>query len=179
MKKLIVLYLLLIITVLMTSCSPQIPFTQSVRDKYKLSDTDIKAIQFYISDAIVLKRGDLSRENENNDGTLVVKSGESRQHIIFKRNAACVANSIVDNNKLTLGFENDTNKFLVFGSQGDPQGYYTLKALEWVSNKGKIKYGDQTYFTNPGSYRVFLMFKMKSLRNIQVEEKVVKGKKVK
>lgn len=172
--------LLVSISVALTACSPKIPFSQNLRDKYKLSDADLKGLQFYISDAIVLKRGeDLGREKGTNDGTLVIKSGKNLEQIVFKRNTACVVNQAVDNTKLTMVFEEDSKKFLVFGSDGDPNGYYSLKALEWINNKGKINYGDQTYYTNPGSQKTFLLFKMKSLRKIHMEEKVVKGKKVK
>lgn len=181
MKKLTVQLLLLICAgVLVTSCSPKIPFTQNVRDKYKLSDNDLKAIQFYVSDAVILRRGeDLGREKGTDDGTLVIKSGKNLEQIVFKRNTACVVGQAVDNAKLTMSFEDDAKKFLVFGSDNDANGYYTLKALEWVGGKGKINYGDQTYYTNPGSQKTFLMFKMKSLRKISVDQKVVKGKKVK
>jgi len=151
-----------------------------VRDKYKLSETDLKAIQFYVSDAIVLKRGeDLNREKQTDNGELIIKSGKNIEQLVFKRNTACVINQVTDNNKFSVSFEDAANKFLVFGSEGDPNEYYSLKALDWNKGKGKITYGDQTYYSNPGSQKTFLLFKMKSLRKINVEEKVVKGKKVK
>ena len=177
MKK-IILYLSTCL--FLASCSPKIPFTQSVRDKYKLSEEDLKRIQFYVSDAIILRRGeDIAREKGTDNGALVIKSGKNIEQIVFKRNTSCVANSVVDNNKLTMSFEDGANKFLVFGSEADPNGYYSLKALDWTGGKGKITYGDQTYYTNAGSQKTFLLFKMQSLRKIHVKEKVVKGKKVK
>ena len=177
MKK-IILYLSSCL--LLASCSPKIPFTQVVRDKYKLSDEDLKRIQFYVSDAIVLRRGEeLGREKGTDNGTLVIKSGKNLEQIVFKRNTACVINSVVDNTKFSVSFEDGANKFLVFGSEADPNGYYSLKALDWNSGKGKVTYGDQTYYSNSGSQKTFLLFKMQSLRKIHVDEKVVKGKKVK
>lgn len=164
---------------LLTSCSPKIPFTQAVRDKYKITEADVKSIQFYLSDAVILKRGeDLNREKGTDNGTLVIKSGKNLEQVVFKRNTACVVNQVVDNKKLTVNFEDGANKFLVFGSEGDRNGYYVLKALDWSTGNGKITYGDQTYFANGASQQTFLMFKMKSLRKVNVEEKVVKGKKL-
>lgn len=181
MKKIFVQFCSIIFGfALLSSCSPKIPFTQSVREKYKLTDEDLKHIQFYLSDAVVLKRGEeLGREKQNENGTLVIKSGKNIEQVVFKRNTACVLNTVTDNNKFSVSFEDAANKFLVFGSQGDPDGYYSLKALEWNGGKGKINYGDQTYYSNQGSQKTFLMFKMQSLRKINVDEKVVKGKKVK
>ena len=181
MKKIsIQLFIIISGCLLLASCSPKIPFTQSIRDKYKLSEEDLKRIQFYVSDAIILKRGeDLAREKGTDNGALVIKSGKNIEQVVFKRNTACVVNTVVDNTKLSVSFEDGANKFLVFGSEGDPNNYYALQAKEWNGGKGKIIYGDQTYYTNPGSQRTFLMFKMQSLRKIHVDEKVVKGKKVK
>ena len=165
---------------LLASCSPKIPFSQAIRDKYKLSDDDLKKIQFYLSDAIVLKRGeDLGREKGTDNGALVIKSGKNIEQIVFKRNTSCVTDQVVDKTKLAVSFEDGGNKFLVFGSEGDADGYYSLKALNWTGGKGEIKYGEPTYYSNSGSQKTFLMFKMQSLRKINVDEKVVKGKRVK
>ena len=170
---------LIALSTIFISCSPKIPFTQSIRDQYKLSPQEIKHIQFYLSDPIVLKRGE-SKENQKttDDGTLVVKSGKDLEQIVFKRNIPGAVSEIVDSEKMTIAFEDGNEKYLVFGSNGDRNGYYSLQALQWKGERGKINYGGQTYFSNPGSNQAILLFKMKSLRNVKVEEKVVKGKKV-
>ncbi len=178
-KTSVTTFLLAILLFVFDACSPKIPFTQAIRDKYKLTEADLKSIQFYLSEQVVLKRGeDLGREKGTDDGTLVIKSGKNLEEVVFKRNTACVINQVVDNSKVTMGFEDDPKKYLVFGSDGDPNGYYSIKALEWVKSRGKINYGDQTYYTYLNNQGVYLMFKMKSLKNVNLDQKVVKGKKL-
>jgi len=171
--------IIFLISIIITSCSPRIPFTQAIRDQYKLNDQDLKHIQFYLSDPVVLKRG-FSKENEKSteEGTLVIKSAKDVQQVIFKANTPGAVVDVFDNNKITIAFEDGIEKHLVFGSNNSRQGYYYLQALDWKDNKGKINYGGNTYFSNPGSDKSILLFRMKSLKNVKVDETVVKGKKV-
>jgi hypothetical protein len=172
--------LLASIAITSVSCSPKIPFTQSLRDQYKLSPEELKHIQFYLSDPVVLRRGTTSESQKSTeDGTLIVKSGKDLEQVVFKANTAGAIEEVVDDKKFTVAFEEGNEKFLVFGSNSDRNGYYRLQALQWQNNgKGKINYGGQTYFSNSGSDQSYLLFKMKSLRNLKIQEKVVKGKKV-
>ncbi len=168
-----------LITLMLASCSPKIPFTQTIRDQYKLDASELKHIQFYLSDPIVLRRGD-NKENQKSteEGTLVVKSGKDLEQVVFKGNTPGAVSEIVDGQKITIAFEDGAEKYLVFGSSGDRNGYYKLQALQWSGERGKINYGGQTYYSNRGSDKAILLFKMKSLRNVKVDEKIVKGKKV-
>ncbi|CAN5552101.1 hypothetical protein BH11BAC2_BH11BAC2_21570 [soil metagenome] len=168
------------VIVLLSSCSPKIPFTQSIREQYKLTAEDMKGIQFYLSDPVALRRG-ASSENQKatEEGTLIVKSGKSYEEVNFKANTPGVVEQIVDVNKITVAFEDGKEKYLVFGSGNDRNGYYRLQAIGWEGGKGKINYGGQTYFSNVGSDATILFFKMKSLKDIKVDSKTVKGKKIK
>jgi hypothetical protein len=97
------------------------------------------------------------------------------EEVIIKAGTPCVINSVVDGEKVTVSFEEDMNKYLVFGSVRNADGYYTLMALEWKSGKGKVNYGENTYYSSPGSKDIFLALKMKSLKRLKVDQKVVKG----
>ena len=53
-----------IILFFLSSCSPKIPFTQTVRDQYQLTPEEIKGIQFYLSDPITLRRGETNEQQK-------------------------------------------------------------------------------------------------------------------
>lgn len=163
----------------LSGCSPKIPFTQRVREQYNLSGDELKRIQFYISDPLVLQRGTNENAKATEEGTLVIKSGSNVEQVYFKRNTPGAVSSVVDAQKMTVSFEDGAEKYLVFGSENDRSGYYRVQAVNWdKSGKGKINYGGQTYYAAPGSQDAILMFKMKSLRKLRVDQKVVKGKKI-
>lgn len=171
---------LLVVSVLFLSCSPKIPFTQGIREKYKLNEKELKSIQFYTSDIIILKRGEVSeKEKDTKEGTLTIKGGSKVEQIVIKANTPCVVEQVFDGNTISVAFEDGKNKYLVFGSLHSKNGLYALKVLsDKENNKATINYGDKLYYATKGSDPVFLVFKIKSLNKFEVDEQVVKGKKV-
>ena len=167
---------LALVVTLLSSCSQQlVPFTQQVRDQYHLQPEELKSIQFYFSNSFVLRRGENNDTKETRNGELTVMNDSKIEEVIIKAGTPCVINSVVDGNKVKVSFEDDFNKHLVFGSLNNTDGYYTLMALDWKNGKGKVNYGENTYYSSPGSKDVFLALKMKSLKRLKVDQKVVKG----
>jgi len=172
-------WFILLLFPLLFSCSPKVPFTQAIREKYNLSENELKAIQFYTSDIIVLKRGEMSpKEKDTKEGTLTITSGNKVEQVTIKAGTPCVVEQVYDGNRISVSFEDGKNKFLVFGSMNSRKGLYVLQVID-DNNKATINYGEKLYYASTGSDPVFLVLKVKSLNNLEVHEKVVKGKKIK
>ena len=164
--------------VILSSCAPLVPFTQTVREQYNLNETELKSIQFYTSHDIVLRRGDVDNNKVTKEGELVVVQERKVEEIFIKAGTPCVIQQVTDGNRVTVTFEDDGGKYLVFGSLSNRNGFYTLLALEWHQGRGMINYGGNTYYVPKGSENIHLLFKMKSLGKFQKEQKVLKGKRV-
>lgn len=162
----------------LSSCAPLVPFTQTVREKYDLQETELKSIQFYTSHDIVLRRGDVGSNKVTKEGELVVMQEHKVEEIFIKAGTPCVIQQVADGNRVTVSFEDDGSKYLVFGSLSARDGYYKLLALEWHQGRGIINYGGNTYYVPRGSENIHLLFKMKSLGKFEKEQRVVKGKKL-
>lgn len=177
MKKLIPLLGLSML--LLSSCSEKIYFTQAIRDQYNLTAEEMRGIQFYISDEVVLRKGE---ENENQktteDGKLIVESGKSIDQLVIKANTKGGVEGVSDNRTIDIGFDDESGNFLTFGSSRNRNGLYTLQAISWENGRGKIRYGDAYWYASKGSENAALMFKMKSIKKLRVNEKVAKGRKV-
>ena len=172
------LFTVLILTTL-AGCGPsRVPFTQNLREKYQLKPEELKRIQFYTSNDLILRRGENKNSKETEGGELTLMKDGLVEEIIIKAGTPCLIQEVVDGNKVTVSFEDGNSRYLVFGSINNRDGYYTLMALEWISGKGKVNYGEQTYMTNSGSKDVFLTLKVKSLEKYKKDQKVVKGKKI-
>jgi len=163
-----------------TSCAPRIPFTQTLREQYKLKDNELKSLQFYASHNIILNRGERSeKEQTTEEGTLTIKSGNYVEQVIIKAGTPGVVEKVIDRNRIVVSFEVGENKFLEFGATNPKvNSRYTLLAPKWVNNKGKIQYGGKTYFSASGSGNVHLLFKMRKLHKYSKEQRVVKGRKI-
>jgi hypothetical protein len=176
----IINYLMVIgLAFLLSSCSQKlVPFTQEIRDSYKLSEEDLQSIQFYISKGFVLKRGERTGEKETDGGELTLKKEHFVEEVVVNAKTPCVVKRSVDGHTIMVEFEEGSDKFLVFGSKKNSDGFYTLRALEWSNGRGKINYGDKYYLSSPGSRDVFLALKLKSIESFRSEQKVLKGKKL-
>ena len=165
---------------IITGCSPKIPFTHAVRHNYELNEAEMKSLQFYVSEDIILRKGDKeSPAKETDEGTLKIKKSKSMEEIVIKAGTPCVVERLVDGNRLTVKFEDGPNKYLVFGNVNNAKGYYTLQAETWLkSGIGRVNYGDEYYWVNKGGRSALLLFKMKKLEENEKQQKVISGKKV-
>lgn len=171
---------LVFLILLLASCSPSlVPFTQQLKDKYKLKPEELKSIQFYFSNTFVLRRGENTDKKVTENGELTLMKDSKVEEILIKAGTPCIVKEIVDNDRVTISFEDNGKNYLVFGSVNNRDGYYTLMALEWKGGKGEINYGENTYYSSAGSQNVFLALKVKSLEKFNVEQKVAKGAVVK
>ena len=163
--------------ILLSSCSPKIPFTQYVREKYKLTPSELSKLQFYISDEVTLKNASPTEVDKAvEDGKLIIKTSKSDELVVIKAKTPGTVDETIDNGTVKVAFEDGMNKGIVFMSKGDKQGFYRLAGIQ-DGGRYKISYNNQDYYLNTGSGAV-LLFKKKSLKDIQQTEKVAKGKRI-
>lgn len=167
-----------IVLFLATACAPRIPFTQEVRQKYKLTTEDLKAIQFYASQDIVLYRGEKKGSKATEDGTLTVSSDANIETVIIKAGTPGVVDKVLDDKRLAISFETGEGKVLVFGNPTATKGVYKLMAARWANGKGELTYGGKSYFTAKGDQNAYLEFKLKRMYRKKKSAQVVKGRKL-
>lgn len=167
------------VALLYTACAPRIPFSQTLRDQHKLTNEELKNIQFFVSHDIVLYRGEKSEQGkETTQGTLTIKDDKSVEQVIIKAGTPGLVEQVIDGQRIAVGFEEGEGKYLVFGDPAK-KGKYSLLAAEWDSNnRGKVEYGGKTYYTNPGASNIFITFQMKHLSRFRQQQQVAKGKKL-
>ena len=175
-------YLLILTAAILfiSSCAPKVQFTQSIREKYKLTENEIRALQFYNSHDIVLNRGERKNEEQGTEeGTLTIKTGNYIEQVTIKAGTPGIVEKVIDGKRIAVSYEVGEGNFLVFGSTNpENRGRYTILASEWVNNKGKLEYGGKTFYAAPGSGNIYLLFKMRKLHQYRKEERVVKGRKI-
>ncbi|MFH1320048.1 MAG: hypothetical protein ABII90_05260 [Bacteroidota bacterium] len=172
--------ILCVTALLMSSCSPKIPFTQSIREQYKLKDNELTSLQFYISQDLSLNRGEKSEGGQDTDeGKLTITSGSYLERVFIKAGTPGIVEKVIDGNRFAVSFEVGENTALIFGAPSPKTNErYTLLAPEWINGKGKLLYKDKTYYTAQGSANVHLLFQLKRIRKFKKEQRVVKGRKI-
>lgn len=164
----------------LVSCSPRLtPFSQDLYDRYRWSDEELKNIQFYLSDDIVLyKKGD-SSEASIVDGKIRINKENTGERIVIKKGTPGVFLFSPKSNRFAISFhESDDSKYLMFGPNEAINGKYALLAKDWEKYKGTVTYQDQHYTVKADDALSILMVDLEKAVNNQVKHKEEKGRKI-
>ena len=163
---------------LLSGCSTKILLSSSNIDKYKLSETDLSAIQFYTTHDVVLNRYEQSpSEKSTEKGALNVNTGQQVEQVIIKQNTKGKIVSSLPGNKFCVSFEPDDSKCLVFGVKQTSDALF-LQAMEWNEGRGKVQYGENIFYTSPGAEDCALSFRLKRAYKLDKKVRTAKGNKV-
>ncbi len=178
MKQIIAWVSLIVLTTM--SCSPTLsPFTQKVYDDYHWTADDLKQIQFYISDDIVLRRRVSEGETRIQNGKIKTIDGEKIEEIIFPRGTPCVYLFSPKEQRFAISFESaEPPRYLMFGPNPKFSNRYVLLGKEWDRNRGIISYEGAEWNTSSESAYACLLIDIKRATSIDRKQTVVKGQKV-
>ena len=165
---------------LLTSCGPKLtPFTQQLYDEQQWSDDELKQIQFYTSENIVLHRQLTRGESEIVSGEIKIRNGKKVDEVVIKKGTPGVLLFRPKEDKFAISFEADNDdRFLVFGAAKKRRGQYRLQAKDWNKRYGKVTYEGKQYKTSSESAYAALMVDLKRIRNTEVRSRVAKGRTV-
>lgn len=164
---------------LFSSCQSLTPFSNSIRTNYNLDEAKLKKMQFYISDDIMLQRGEKAENAQelDKDGKLVVSTSASLDNVSVDGKTPGVCVKVIDGNKIAVSFFDSDDQYLVFGDPNN-RGKYYLMGADWKNGKGKINFGGKTYYIMPGGAGAYLKFEMKKVKDYKTSSSKAKGRTV-
>lgn len=172
------LFLLTFLSLLLGSCSPRLtPFTSELKDEQGWREADLKKIQYYLSDDIILWRDISDEDAKIVEGKIKLKNGRKIEEIIFAKGTPGVFLFSPKRDQFAIGFENSDDKYLMFGTT-KKMDEFVLLAANWKKNYGKISYGDKIYYTDESSAYARLLVDLKALRTIDVNRRKAKGRTI-
>ncbi|MDQ3141497.1 MAG: hypothetical protein M3Q56_04535 [Bacteroidota bacterium] len=168
------------LAIVLFSCSPQLtPFSEKLYNENKWSDDDLKKIQFYLSEDIVLRRKVDEGQTSIENGKIRTINGEKIEEIIFKRGTPGVFLFSPKEERFAVSFESGVNqKFLMFGANPKLSNRYALMGKEWSRNSGIVTYDEVPYYTSSESAYSCLLVDLKRAKNSIRKSYEVKGHKV-
>lgn len=163
-----------------TSCSPRLtPFTEAMVRENRWTENDLKKIQFYLSEDIVLTRNLGGSASEIVGGEIKMINGRKVEQIIFPKGTAGVALFSPRDNHLAVSFESEgTDRFLMFGPNEKAGGRYVLLAKEWNRRSGRVTYEGQLYRVDGRSAFAALMVDLKRLNKTIYDARRATGRRV-
>lgn len=162
-----------------SACSSQLrPFTDNLYENTYWEDSDLKKIQFYLSEDIVLYRELRGSRSEIQQGEIIIEDGAQIQKVVIPSGTPGVYLFSPDEQRFAISFEDDNDKYLMFGPNPKLDGRYTLLASEWEKNRGKVTYGGQKFWADRKSALSTLLVDVKRFGKYEQEKKVIKGRRV-
>ncbi len=180
MKSMKYIFLSLSTLLIVASCGIKVPLTEDIKKQYNLDESNLKGVQFYVSDQIILEQSqEKGSSGTTSDGTLVnTKSNEKNRLIILPR-TKCVFEEYVDEKTIKIRFESGKGRTLTFAMNPNRSRDKFYFKADWVQGKGgKIEYDNQVYYATPESINAYIMVKVKRSQKTKRKDRRVKGMKV-
>ncbi|MCC6815339.1 MAG: hypothetical protein IT267_02885 [Saprospiraceae bacterium] len=173
-------YSILIFLSFIVSCSPRLAYlNEELINDHHWTTEDLKKIQFYLSDDIVLTRQLNSTESNIQQGKIEIKNGSKLEHIVFKKGTPGILIFSPKDKRYAINFDHSApDKYLIFGSNPKMNNRYVLMAKDWNRYNGTVSYNGQTYETSSHSAFTALMVNLKRSRNVDQNTEIAKGNKM-
>lgn len=181
MKKSILFFFFAGLFLTLSSCSSKLtPFTQRLYNENGWSDIDLKKIQFYVSEDIVLRRQASKGVSKIDHGEIKIIDGKRVEEIVIKKGTPGVFLFQPKEDRFAISFESREydDPYLVFGPSKRRGGRYTLRARDWNNRQGKVSYDNKSYYTPSESAYSVLLVDLKRVRDTKVRSRTAKGRTV-
>jgi len=172
------LFVFLFLAIILSSCNNLSPFTKSMYDEYGWTESDLKRIQFYLSDDVVLRRELSSGKKEIINGDVKIIDGKRVEVVTIPQGTPGVMEFTPDQKRIAVRFEDGGDRFLMFGPNPKYSGRYMLLASEWTRSSGKISYEGNEYMAVNNSQLATLMIDLKKLGKTEVNSRTADGVRV-
>lgn len=162
---------------LLSACSYELtPYTQSLAKESQLNAEQLKSVQFYVSDDIVLYRYLDNTTTEIAAGTIKIIDGRNAEEIIIASGTPGVVVG-VEKDQLLVSFDAD-NSYLRFAPNPGYGGRYTLMAKDWNGRTGVVDYNDHIYYTSGSGSVAHLAINLEQIDQTSTTTKQVSGRTI-
>lgn len=167
-------------TAVLAGCSPRLtPFTQDLYDDARWSENELKRIQFYLSDPIVLRRVMSGGESTITEGKIKMIDGRRVEEIIIPENTPGILLFMHKYDRFAISFEEFSDDYLMFGPNPKIGDRYALLAREWKKQSGVVTYNGTEYEVAANSAFASLLVDLRKINKVERETRRATGRTVK
>ena len=162
------------------SCGPRLRyFNQEMVREYRWDNDEIKRIQFYLSQDVVLWRKLSDQDSRITNGKIRIVDDSEVEEVVIKKNTPGVVLFIPKKNSFAVSFDNEKDNFLMFGPNPKNKNNYVMLAKEWDRRVGKVSYGNQVFNTSSDNAFAGLLVDIKNAKKVKYNSKTASGRRVK
>lgn len=174
------LYYFLLLVILGSSCAASFtPFTAGLYRESNWTEDELRSIQFWLSEDIVLRRVQRGNLSEIEKGEIKVVEGERVEEVFLPKGTPGVYLFSPKANRLAISFENEgDDKYLIFGPSPRENNRFVLLAKDWNRRSGTVTYGGKLYRVDARSADATLMVDLKKVNRTIIDSRTARGRKV-
>ncbi len=164
--------------ILLSSCSNKLSyFTQDLYDKYDWSLDELKQVQFYVSNDIVLKREVPAGSLEIISGKIKIEDGRRIEEVVIRKGTPGAFIFSPKDNRFAVSFETSDEDYLMFGPSPKYNERYVLLASDWERNGGAVTYGGKTWRVSSDAAYAALLVDLRKVGKVSVNSRVAGGRR--
>jgi hypothetical protein len=169
-----------VLAVIMSSCSARLtPFTQDLYEKERWSESELKKIQFYLSEDVILSRQMVKGESQITAGKIRIENGRRIEEIRIPTGTPGVLLFMPREKRFAVSFEaHDDDLYLMFGPNPKMHNRYALLAREWDRDQGRVHYNGNLYDVDSRSAFASLMVDLKKTGTTEYNSHRAEGRRV-
>jgi len=157
-----------------------VPFTKDLYNRLKANNIDIRKVQFFTDQEILLSRNMDMNRTEVVSGVIKFSNGKNIDEIRIPIHTPGVCDSI-DYDGLRINFERGSNDFKFINNKYSPD-YFIFSGNNWQDGSCDVLYNRLVYRASCGTCSsaadIKLVIKQSDLDNTQKKTKVITGRNV-
>jgi hypothetical protein len=164
--------------VLFSACNRLSYFTDELNDRYRWTEAELKKIQFYVSQDIVLKREVTGGDREVVSGRIKIEDGRKIEEVVVKKGTPGAYLFSPKEDRFAIGFEESNDRYLIFGPSPKYSDRFVLLASDWDRRSGEVTYDNKTWRVSSDNAYAALLVDLRKINKVDVNSRVAKGRKV-
>ncbi len=156
------------------------PFTKELRQQIENNHLDIKKVQFFVDQELVLHRSLGTQKSDIKSGVILFEKGQYINEVVIPKHTPGVC-EVINGNSLQVSFELQNNN-IEFGPGGLNNTYFTLYARNWTGGTADITYDNKNYklqcATCYNAGDVKLLVRKSEADKLERSKRTVEGRKV-
>jgi hypothetical protein len=159
-----------------------VPFTEDLKVRVEKNGLDIRKVQFYNDQKLVLRRSLGGTKADVKGGVILFENGEYINEIVINAFTPGIC-EVATADKLSISFEEANKNTIEFGLGGLNSNQYVLFGSKWENGSAEVMYDNEAYRIRCGNGcsnvgDVKLVVKKSEFENTKNNIRVVEGRKI-
>src|SRR5579872_2832562 len=140
----------ILLTVLLSSCSSSrrvsgyVPFTRDLKQRLERDNIDLKQVQFYVDQKLILNRNLGDVKVEVHSGVVKMENGKYINEVIIPALTPGICDG-AEGDKLMISFEKGNNNLPFGPGSGYTFNEYSLYGVEWKNGTTAVMYDSNKF----------------------------------